>query len=151
MKDPYIIRKSAYRLFIYAIFSIALLLVICFKRGDDGKYWRESFPGLTIVLILVFLAACCYFLNGLFNSKPEIILSAEGIEFRHRGLYAWEMIHAIRSVQYENSESLFFQINNGSFEIDISSMEESRKEIINLILKYSTNPELHYAGHEDRW
>lgn len=150
MNDQCIIRKSRYRIFFYIIFSVAILFVICFKTDDDGKYYYENSPILTIIIGLVFLGLSLYFLNEFIKAEPEMILSEEGITFRYQGLYAWNMIHSIRSVQYENTESLFFQVYDESFEIDISLLEEDRKAIVDLILKYSTNPELHYTGHEIR-
>ena len=116
--------------------------------------YKQS-PTFTIILGIIFFGLFFYFLNELTKRKAEITLTKEGIELRDKGFFDWNMIESFSTLYYRYSDNYNIDLvlhfkDFADLKFEISHLEKSKDELVDLIMQYKGSVSLYFAGHNSK-
>ena len=117
--------------------------------------YKQS-PTFTIILGIIFFGLFFYFLNELIKKrKAEITLTKEGIELRDKGFFDWNMIESFSTLYYRYSDNYNIDLvlhfkDFADLKFEISHLEKSKDELVDLIMQYKGSVSLYFAGHNSK-
>lgn len=141
-----IIKKSRKILLVFFVLSVVLVFLSVreLSENDNSTFY--------IILVIVLSMLTCWFLAELIRRKPEIILTAEGIELREGGFFVWALIDSFSTVYYNGSDNYRVDLvlhtkGFGDINFDISKLEKSKERLADLIMIYKGSASLYFEGH----
>jgi hypothetical protein len=145
-KQEIVLRNSRRRLIITAIIS-GLTAVFCIISAFI--YWQNSNGRWLVILVaVVALAACIYYIKEWRYHKIEMVISTEGIRLRGEGFYSWSSIEKVSTDVDEGDVKLILYVRNrAAIHFGITSLEIDDEELIDLILAYGQPAGLFYTKH----
>ncbi|XZF15959.1 hypothetical protein ACTHGU_07465 [Chitinophagaceae bacterium MMS25-I14] len=150
-----IIKRSQKKLAGMVALSGGMIVYYFVGPYDETRSMYKEQPVFTIILGVIFFTLFFYFLNELIKRKPEIILTAGGIELRDKGFFEWGMIESFSTLLYKNAdnrtEDLVLHFRDfPDLKFQISDLEKNRDELTDLILKYKGTADVYFAGHNSK-
>jgi hypothetical protein len=110
--------------------------------ANKGGQW------LVILVGLVALAGCIYYIKEWRDHKIEMVISTEGIRLRGEGFYSWSSIEKISTDVDEGNVTLLLHVRGrAAVHFGITSLEIDDEELIDLILAYGQPAGLFYTKH----
>ncbi|RYY84891.1 MAG: hypothetical protein EOO15_18365 [Chitinophagaceae bacterium] len=154
-QQPLVVRQSRTKLLGFVLLGGAMLLYYFLGPYQKTRIFYRHSPMLASIVGVVFFTLFFYFLSELIRRKAELILSAEGIKLRDKGLFEWHRMQCFKTVYYRHSENgdeeLVLQFREfADLVLRIDALEIDREELVERILQYKGSADFYYAGHEVR-
>lgn len=150
--EQLIIRQSKKKQWGFVVLTGLIILWYFVGPYEKTRIIYKQNPTLTITLGIIFLGLFFYFLNELVKRKAEIILTRDGIELRDKGYFEWSIIESFSTIYYRYSENhredlvLHFK-EFADLKFDISHLEKSKEELVDLIMQCKGTASLFFVGH----
>ena len=153
--DQFIIRQSKKKQYGFVVMTGLMILWYFVGPYEKTRIIYTQNPTFTIILGIIFFGLFFYFLNELIKRKAEIILTKEGIELRDKGFFNWKMIESFSTLYYRYSdnhnEDLVLHFKEfADLKFDISHLEKSKDELVDLITQYKGSASLFFVGHNSK-
>lgn len=153
--EQFVIRQSKKKQYGFVIMTGIMILWYFVGPYDKTRIIYTMNPTFTIILGIVMFGLFFYFLNELIKRKAEIILTKRGIELRDKGFFEWNMIESFSTIYYRYSdnhnEDLVLHFKEfADLKFDISNLEKSKDELVDLIKKYKGSAGIFFAGHNSK-
>lgn len=151
-EERYVIRQSKKKQYGFVIVTGLMILWYFVGPYEKTRIIYSQNPTFTIILGIVFFGLFFYFLNELIKRKAEIILTKQGIELRDKGFFDWNMIESFSTLYYRFSdtrnEDLVLHFKEfADLKFDISHIEKSKHELVDLIIKCKGSASMFFVGH----
>ena len=153
--EQFVIRQSKKKQYGFVIGTGLMILWYFVGPYEKTRIIYTQNPTFTIILGIVFFGLFFYFLNELIKRKAEIILTNEGIELRDKGFFEWNMIESFSTIYYRYSDNYNMDLvlhfkDFADLKFEISHLEKSRDELVDLIMQYKGSVSLFFAGHNSK-
>jgi glucan phosphoethanolaminetransferase (alkaline phosphatase superfamily) len=152
-QEDYVIKKSKASL-LYRIVLTALcipgIIYFCYENVSRDDDWLII---ISYFAVLICISLFLTFLHEYRERYYEIVLSTEGIDLRYHGLFSWEMIESFSTIRNTSEHSVrgTFLILHfkefADFTFEITDLEISRNELVELVLTYCKPLNVYYRGH----
>ena len=155
LEDRVIIRASWLKQFLYVLLLGVVLFVNYVVPDSSAKENFAKRPIFGLLIFFILLSLLIYFLFEIVKRRPEIVITAQGLELRNSGYFEWESILSFETIQYRfsesNNEALILHLDGmKEVEHDISILEINRYELVDLLLKYKGSFQVVFDGHNTK-
>jgi hypothetical protein len=154
-EEQFVIKQSKKKQYGFVLMTGLMILWYFVGPYEKTRIIYTKSPTFTMILGVIFFGLFFYFLNELIKRKAEIILTKEGIEFRDKGFFEWNMIESFSTLYYRYSDNFNIDLvlhfkDFADLKFEISHLEKNKDELVDLIMQYKGSASLFFVGHNSK-